>query len=184
MKPTRKLNRRSFMAKVAGGVAAVGALGVLATDEAQAVQSGCTDSDSGPNSDSPGYGRSCGNRRRTGCTDSDTGPNSDPPGNGRCNSRPVRNRTGCTDSDGGRYADGVGYGRHCGRRRTGYTDRDRPTSRAMAGAFAAAARAPIPTRPLCRPGGTRPPLLDQTGEVGWSLAVERPRAVGQIVFEA
>lgn len=125
MKPTRKLNRRSFMARVAGGVAAVGALGLVATDEAGAVQSGCTDSDSGPNSDSPGYGRSCGGRR-TGCTDSDSGPNSDPPGGGHCRSRPVRARTGCTDRDGGRYADGVGYGRHCGRRSgyTGLTDRD------------------------------------------------------------
>lgn len=127
MKPTRKLNRRSFMAKVAGGVAAVGALGLVATDEAQAVQSGCTDSDAGPNSDSPGYGRSCGNRRRTGCTDSDTGPNSDPPGGGHCRSR-VRPRTGCTDSDSGRYADAPGHGRHCGRPRTGITDRD-PTDR-------------------------------------------------------
>ena len=114
MKPTRKLNRRSFLATVAGGVAAAGAIGVIATDEAQAAQSGCSDSDSGPNSDRAGAGRSCGGgRRTTGCTDSDTGRNSDPAGNGRCR----RRRTGCTDSDTGRNSDPAGNGR-CVRRRS------------------------------------------------------------------
>jgi len=72
MKPTRKLSRRSFLATVAGTVAAAGAITIAATDAAQA-QSGCTDSDSGPNSDPPGDGRSCGRGRRSGCTDSDSG---------------------------------------------------------------------------------------------------------------
>ena len=53
MKPTRKLSRRSFLATVAGTVAAAGAIGVIAADPAEAFQS---DSDSGPNADPPGGG--------------------------------------------------------------------------------------------------------------------------------
>ena len=108
MKPTRKLSRRSFLAAVAGTVAAAGAMTVIATDAAEAFQ--VTDSDSGPNSDAPGRGR--GNPGyRSGCTDSDSG---DPSGNGRCRRRVYR-RSGCTDSDSGRYADRPGNGR-CRRR--------------------------------------------------------------------
>jgi hypothetical protein len=122
MTPTRKLSRRSFLASVAGTVAAAGAIAVLATDEAQA-QSGCTDSDNGPNSDSPGNGRSCGGGRRSGCTDSDSGSYADRAGNGRCRQRVVR-RSGCTDSDTGRYADPAGNGRCRRRARRSCTDSD------------------------------------------------------------
>jgi hypothetical protein len=119
MKPTRKLNRRSFFAAVAGGVALTGALGIVLPQEAQALQG--SDSDSGPNADPPGGGRGSRN-----CTDSDSGRYSDPAGQGRhCGARaPVRN---CSDSDSGRYGDPAGRGRRCGgggRRRTGITDRD------------------------------------------------------------
>jgi hypothetical protein len=111
MTPTRKLSRRSFLATVAGTMAAVGAITMATTDAAEAFQ--VTDSDSGPNSDPPGRGR--GNRGgRSGCTDSDSGRYSDPPGNGRCRRRVVR-RSGCTDSDTGRYSDPAGNGR-CRRR--------------------------------------------------------------------
>jgi len=113
MKPTRKLSRRSFFATVGGGVAAVGALSMIAPEPAEA-QSGCSDSDSGRYGDPGGNGRRCA-RRRTGCTDSDTGRGSDPAGNGRCR-RPPR-RTGCTDSDTGRGSDPAGNGR-CRRRRS------------------------------------------------------------------
>jgi hypothetical protein len=97
MKAIRKLSRRSFFATVAGGAATV-AIVVVAGPEVALAQSGCSDSDSGPNGDPGGNGRRCA---------------------------PARRRTGCTDRDGGRYADGVGYGRRCNtRRRTGITDRD------------------------------------------------------------
>jgi hypothetical protein len=119
MKPTRKLSRRSFLASVAGTVAAAGAIAMIGTDPAEAFQ--ITDSDSGPNSDPPGRGR--GNRgRRSGCTDSDTGSYADPPGNGRCRRRV--HRSGCTDSDTGRYADPAGNGRCRRRRPRSCTDSD------------------------------------------------------------
>ena len=118
MKPTRKLSRRSFLTTVAGSVAAVGALGLVAPSPAEAFQ--CSDADAGPNSDPPGGGRSCGGRR-SGCTDADTGPNSDPAGDGRCVRRP--RRSGCTDADTGRYSDPAGNGR-CVRRRRSCTDSD------------------------------------------------------------
>ena len=112
MKPTRKLTRRSFLGVVAGGVAAVGAVGLLASDEAEA-QTGCTDSDTGSYADRPDNGRRCGHRRRrvyrSGCTDRDTGRYADPAGNGRCRSR----RRSCTDSDTGSNADPAGRGRRC-----------------------------------------------------------------------
>ena len=104
MKPTRKLNRRSFLGTVAGGIAGVGALAV-ASGDASAAQSGCSDNDSGTNSDPANNGRSC--RRTTGCSDNDSGSNSDAAGNGRsC-------RRNCTDSDTGNGSDGVGRGRRC-----------------------------------------------------------------------
>ena len=76
MKPTRKLSRRSFLGRVAGGAILGGGALMAVSDTASALQ--CSDSDSGPNSDPPGRGRSCG-----GCSDSDSGPNSDPGGRGR-----------------------------------------------------------------------------------------------------
>ena len=129
MTPTRKLSRRSFLATVAGTVAAVGGVTLAATDAAEAFQrsdsdsgpnadppgrpggyrSGCTDSDTGRASDPPGNGRCRRRVQRSGCTDSDTGRYSDPPGNGRCR----RRHRACTDSDTGRYADRPGHGRRC-----------------------------------------------------------------------
>ena len=114
MKPTRKLSRRSFLAAVAGTVAAAGAMTVVATDAAEAFQR--SDSDSGPNADPPG--RPGG---RSGCTDSDSGRYGDSPGNGRCRRRVYRRA--CTDSDTGRYADRAGNGR-CRNRRRSCSDSD------------------------------------------------------------
>jgi hypothetical protein len=131
MKPTRKLSRRSFLATVAGTVAAAGAITIVATDAAEA-QSGCTDSDSGSYADQAGNGRRCGGggRPRTGCTDSDSGRYSDPAGRGRCRRR-VR-RSGCTDSDTGRHSDPAGNGR-CRRRSCTDSDTGRYADRPGAG---------------------------------------------------
>jgi hypothetical protein len=79
MKRTRKLSRRSFLATVAGGVAAAGAIGVIAPGRAGAFQ--CSDSDSGAGSDPGGRGRRCG--YGGGCSDSDSGSYADPHGRGR-----------------------------------------------------------------------------------------------------
>jgi hypothetical protein len=117
MTPTRKLSRRSFLATVAGTVAAAGAITIVATDAAEAFQG--SDSDSGPNADPPGRP---GGGGRTGCTDSDSGGYSDPPGNGRCRRRVYR--SGCTDSDSGRYSDPAGNGRCRRRVRRSCTDSD------------------------------------------------------------
>ena len=104
MKPTRKLSRRSFLGRVAGGAIAGGAALTILTGPARA--QGCSDSDSGPNGDPAGRGRRCG-----GCTDSDTGRYADGVGRGRrCG------RTGLTDGDSGGNADPGGNGR--GPRRT------------------------------------------------------------------
>lgn len=101
MKPTRKLTRRSFLGRVAGGVAGGAALIATGIPEAEAFQ--VTDNDTGSNADPVGRGR--GNRRRgqRACTDNDRGANSDPAGRGRGNGR--------TDSDSGRNADRAGCGR-------------------------------------------------------------------------
>ena len=104
MKPTRKLSRRSFLGRVAGGALVSAAAITVVTDEASA-QSGCSDADSGRYGDPGGNGRRC--RRPTGCSDRDP---SDPIGRGRrCGGRPA----GCTDRDTGRYSDPVGRGRRC-----------------------------------------------------------------------
>jgi hypothetical protein len=108
MKTDRKLSRRSFLGRVVGGTVAGGAFVALAS-RAEALQ--VSDSDSGPNSDPPGRGR-------TGVTDSDSGPNSDRPNHGRSRSgRP------CTDSDTGPNADRAGSGRGNGRSDSDPTDR-------------------------------------------------------------
>jgi hypothetical protein len=113
----RRLNRRSFLARVAGAAAA----GTLAAREARALQA--TDSDTGPDADPAGRGRG-----GTGYTDSDGGPYADPAGHGRGRGRAVTDSDtgryadpvgrgrgrGCTDSDLGNYADPVGRGRRCG----------------------------------------------------------------------
>lgn len=108
MKTDRKLSRRSFMGRVVGGTLAGGAFVALAS-QAEALQ--VSDSDSGPNADQAGRGR-------TGVTDSDSGPNSDRPGHGRSrSSRP------CTDRDSGPNADQAGRGRGNGRSDSDPTDR-------------------------------------------------------------
>jgi hypothetical protein len=123
MKPTRKLNRRSFIGAVTGAAAAAGALGIVFPAPAEAFQ--CSDSDSGQNGDPGGQGRRCGGRRvRTGCTDRDGGQYADGIGYGRrCGGS--RSITGCSDSDSGRYADGSNRGRNCRTRQsTGCSDGD------------------------------------------------------------
>jgi hypothetical protein len=109
MKPTRRLNRRSFLGQVAGGVATAGALGLIG-GEARAWQTGTytgvNDNDSGSHADSAGYGRGPGGNRygqpaqpdtgQTGYSDSDSGANADPSGHGRRGQRP---QTGIADGD-------------------------------------------------------------------------------------
>ena len=105
MKSTRKLSRRSFLTRVAGGAIITGGAMVALTGGARAYQ--VTDSDSGANSDPPGRGR-----RRSGAsglTDSDSGAMADPGGNGRGARR--TSATGITDSDSGSTADSANYGR-------------------------------------------------------------------------
>lgn len=117
MKPVRKLNRRSFLARVGGGVIAGGALALVrgparaqVTDHdpsdpvgrGRGGGTGLTDTDSGVGADPAGRGRGGGPRPgATGVTDSDP---SDPVGRGRGGS-------GVTDSDRGPYADPRGRGR-------------------------------------------------------------------------
>ena len=105
MKRVRKLNRRSFLASVVGGAAA-GSL-LVVSDDAAALQSGCSDSDPVSNGGDPGgRGRNCQGRVSTGCSDRDP---SDPGGSGRnCT---AAQRTGCSDSD---PSDPSGSGRRCG----------------------------------------------------------------------
>jgi hypothetical protein len=101
MKITRKLSRRSFLTRVAGGAVVAGGAMVALTGKAEAYQ--VTDSDQGPNSDPPGRGR--GNVHIARCTDTDQGPNADQANNGR------GNRT--SDNDSGPSGDPA----NCGRRR-------------------------------------------------------------------
>jgi len=101
MKPTRKISRRSFLTRVAGGAIVGGGAMMALTGGAQALQ--VTDSDEGATADPPGRGR--GRNRIRGCTDGDSGANADPAGNGR------GSRT--TDGDAGASADPPS----CGRRR-------------------------------------------------------------------
>jgi hypothetical protein len=103
MKSNRKLSRRSFLTRVAGGAVATGGALVLLSGKAEA--QGVTDSDSGPHADGAGRGR--GSNHIRGCTDNDTGSNADPAGNGR------GNRT--SDADSGPNSDPANCGR--GRRR-------------------------------------------------------------------
>lgn len=102
MTNTRKLSRRSFLARVAGGAAIGGGAMVALGGAAVAFQRSVTDADSGPITDGAGNGRG---RRIPRCTDNDSGTNSDRGGQGR--------GTGRTDSDAGPRSDPAG----CGRRR-------------------------------------------------------------------
>ena len=121
MKPTRKLTRRSFLGRVAGGVVGGAALIATGAHEAEALQ--VSDRDSGSNSDPAGRGYTGysdrdsgrnadrvnhGRRGRRGggiqgCTDNDRGSNSDPAGRGHGN--------GASDNDSGRNSDPAGCGR-------------------------------------------------------------------------
>ena len=120
MRASRTLNRRSFVAKVAGGMIATGGAAALIVGPAHAQNySGVTDCDSGNGADRPGYGT--GNRNQY--TDRDTGPNSDP----RCHGRGPNQQEGgtsgygrygesasnCSDSDSGPGADPGGRGVRC-----------------------------------------------------------------------
>ena len=110
MKPSRRLSRRSFLGRVAGGAIVGGAaLTVLGTSPAQAQvtdqdptdgaghgRGALTDSDSGARADQPGHGRG---PRRTSCSDRDSG---DSAGHAA---------RGPTDGDSGSNADAA----HCGR---------------------------------------------------------------------
>lgn len=98
-----KLSRRSFLTRVAGGVAITGAVGAGAS---AAVMLGRTDADSGNISDPGGNGR-------TGITDNDGGAYADQVGRGT-------GYTGYTDSDSGGCSDRAGHGRG----NSGYTDSD------------------------------------------------------------
>lgn len=100
MKSTRKLSRRSFLGRVAGGVVAGGGALVLLNGRAEAQ---VTDADTGATADPANRGR--GRNRIRGCTDGDSGSNADPAGNGRGNR--------VTDSDTGANSDPAS----CGRRR-------------------------------------------------------------------
>jgi hypothetical protein len=125
MKTGRRLNRRSFLRRVAGGAVATGALGVIG-GEARAWQTGpytgVTDQDSGSHADNAGHGRGPGGNSsgqpaqpqpgQTGYSDSDSGANADPSGGGR-RGRPTQ--TGITDSD---PTDPYGQGRGTGGTRT------------------------------------------------------------------
>jgi hypothetical protein len=81
MKPTRKLSRRSFLTRVAGGAIVGGGAMIALTGGARAFQ--VTDSDAGATADPPNGGRGGANRRIRGCTDGDSGASADPAGNGR-----------------------------------------------------------------------------------------------------
>jgi len=131
----KRLNRRSFMSRVAGAAVLAGGAAGIVTGTAKAQNyTGRTDSDSGSNADRSGYGRTglsdsdsgsgadragYGRGGHQGVTDHDTGAYADPAGRGRGSS-------GMSDSDSGRYADPAGRGRGG---RTGVTDSDSGANR-------------------------------------------------------
>ena len=111
MKSTRRLSRRSFFSRVAGGVAfgALASVSGHAESLQRSPQGGITDSDP---FDPAGGGVA-------GFSDQDNGPNSDPTGQGR-HSGPATarrapdgrclTRSGLTDGDFGAHRDPAGYG--------------------------------------------------------------------------
>src|SRR5262245_31129459 len=104
----KRLNRRSFMSRVAGAAVIAGSAAGVVTGEARAQNyTGHTDRDSGSNADRAGYGR-------TGVTDRDSGNGADRAGYGR------GGQSGVSDSDSGQYADPAGRGRGS----SGLTDND------------------------------------------------------------
>ena len=97
MTPTRKLSRRSFLGRVAGGAVIGGGAMIALAETAGAFQRNVTDADNGPITDRAGQGRG---RRIPRCTDNDTGTNADRAGQGRGNGRPdsdpiTRDPVGC-----------------------------------------------------------------------------------------
>lgn len=129
-------SRRSFLARVAGGIAIGATATITGAGPARALQrtdndrgrhadprgqgqreydeyTGITDSDGGAYADRAGHGR----RPRTGNSDSDSGSHADPAGHGA----PY---TGRSDSDGGSTADRAGHGRRGDLEQTGITDSD------------------------------------------------------------
>ncbi|QNL19567.1 hypothetical protein HXX25_09690 [Hyphobacterium sp. CCMP332] len=120
-----KLSRRSFLASVAGGMAAMGAIGTVTGSAVAQSYTGRTDADSGSSADRAGYGR----RQRTGYSDNDSGANADPANYGRRGTSNT-NRTNVTDSDSGPNADRAGYGRGTTRN---CSDRDSGSSADPAG---------------------------------------------------
>ncbi len=115
MTPKRSLNRRSFMLRVAGGIAAQGGALIAFTGGAKAVQ--VTDHDP---TDQVGQGRGGGGAQgnASGYSDSDSGAGADPSGRGRRGAP-----SGVTDSDSGAGADRVGHGRGTAQRNA-YQDND------------------------------------------------------------
>ena len=82
MRASRKLNRRSFVGTVLGGVVVSGGATLLVTGRADAQNvryTGVTDSDTGEHADRPGYGTGT----RSQYTDQDRGPNADAQFHGR-----------------------------------------------------------------------------------------------------
>lgn len=92
------LGRRSALGLIGAGFVGAAVAGAITTRSSEAHAQGPSDSDSGPNADRPGHGR-------TGATDRDSGANADGPGRGVCRLRRH------TDSDSGGNADGVNRGR-------------------------------------------------------------------------
>ena len=125
MKPTRRINRRSFAASVLGGLVIGGSATALIAGRAAAQNvryTGVTDSDTGEHADRPGYGVGA----HSVYTDQDTGPNGDAQFHGRGPSAgaqgspsgqgsysPYGSPSGCSDSDSGSNADPGGRGRTC-----------------------------------------------------------------------
>jgi hypothetical protein len=105
MKPTRRVSRRSFLVRVAGGALIGGAALTVLGGEALALQV-TTDRDSGPGADPRGRGRGA-------LTDADSGPRADQPGKGRGPRRTTcaAGRRRVTDGDSRANADAPGCGR-------------------------------------------------------------------------
>tara|TARA_R110002073_G_scaffold69054_6_gene171349 strand:- start:49869 stop:50615 length:747 start_codon:yes stop_codon:yes gene_type:complete len=98
------LSRRSFLGRVAGGVAATGAMAAVNGGALAQTYTGRSDSDGGASADPAGYGRG-----GSGVSDSDSGGSADPAGQGRGGRGQAS--TGVTDNDSGSAADPAGNGR-------------------------------------------------------------------------
>ncbi len=72
-----ELSRRSFLARVAGGIAATGALSAVTGCASSPRETGLSDADLGPQADPAGQGRGPRNGAGPGIRDNDSGPNGD-----------------------------------------------------------------------------------------------------------